>query len=208
MEKIKLDNYKKLFSKDNEKVKKYLSFLEEVNSKTNLVSPNDIEFLYERHFLDSLALEFLIKDTNKVLDIGSGGGFPAIPLKIVLPNLEITCVESRVRKTLFLKRVSKKINFENFEVITERVENIESSNNNSYDIITSRATDSTENIIKMGLPFIKKSGKFILFKANGTQIPSIINLKSKEIKIVNKEIYKYEIKEINFKGEIHSFSVE
>ncbi len=196
------------FPEDNEQVNIYLSLLKNHNSKTNLVSPGDIEKLYHRHFLDSLIPSPLFTPFSKVLDLGTGGGFPAIALKIAEPSLCINCIESRIRKTLFLKRTAATLGFENFEVFTERVEALGLEHNSKYDFITSRAMDSSENIIKISYLYLKRNGKFVLFKAKGSKLPAQINVNNSKLSVNNPRIFEYSIEKTGFEGEIHSFSLK
>ncbi len=143
-------------------------FLEE-NSKVNLISKNDEKYLWEKHVFDSLAIENFFEkfDTSKIktiLDIGTGGGFPSIPIAITYPHLKVTALDSIAKKIRAVQTIKDKINIENLEPICTRVENLDAK----FDMITSRAVSSLKNICEYALPKLKKGGYFVAYKSRKT----------------------------------------
>lgn len=123
------------------KLQQFAELLKEWNQKMNLVSRNSIDVLWERHILDSAQLiEYIPLTTKKLLDIGSGAGFPGIVLAILMqekiPQARITLVESITKKTLYLKDVCEHLKLSNVRVENTRVENLQIS---APDVITARA---------------------------------------------------------------------
>ena len=103
----------------------YYSILEEESQKYNLTSITSKEEVYIKHFYDSaLPLKKIDLSNKKVIDVGSGAGFPGIPLKIVNPSIKMTLVEPTTKRANFLKMVIEKLNLKDIEVINDRAENI------------------------------------------------------------------------------------
>lgn len=142
----------------------------------NLVSRADADRLWEHHLLPSIILlNFIdIAAESRVLDIGSGGGFPAIPLKIMRPDLQIVMVDSIRKKTLFLKQVIAELKLQNITMMNERVEVVAQNPDmhKRFDIVTARAVDRIDILIKWGKPFLKDKGYFLLWKGE-SDIPEL-----------------------------------
>ena len=139
----------------------YHDLLLEWSPRINLVSKNDLNNLLERHILDSLTplKEILIK--GDLVDIGSGAGFPAIPIALVRQELDIVMIESRRKKVLFLNEVISKLELPGISVWNGRFEDF--SPVRSFDIATIRAVAITEKIRKHLGKTIKGSGKIIYY---------------------------------------------
>lgn len=129
----------------------------EWNAKINLISRKDIEFLFERHVLHSLAIaEFInFKDGTTILDIGTGGGFPGIPLAIMFPNVKFTLVDSIGKKIKVVEDMISRLNLTNATAICDRAENLQGT----FDYIVSRATAPLNDLYKWSLPKINKVQK-------------------------------------------------
>lgn len=128
-------------NKELSKFEKYKDLLKEYNQKFNLTSiTNDLD-IYLKHFYDSLCL-FKIKELkeNKILlDIGTGAGFPGIPLAIINSDLKVYLLESNTKKCEFLKIVKQELNLNNIEVINSRAEDFIKTHKEEFDLATSRA---------------------------------------------------------------------
>ena len=151
------------------KYQEYMKIFLEENSKVNLISKNDEKYLWEKHVFDSLAIENFFEkfDTSKIktiLDIGTGGGFPSIPIAITYPHLKVTALDSIAKKIRAVQTIKDKLNIENLEPICTRVENLDAK----FDMITSRAVSSLRNICEYALPKLKKGGYFVAYKSRKT----------------------------------------
>ena len=140
------------------------------NSKMNLLSIQDSLDLPIKHCIDSLLpARFISKPTGSLLDIGSGGGFPGIPLKIVLPDLAVTMLDASRKKTSFLKGVAAKLRLEAVRVVQARVEAMatDPAFTGRFDVVTSRAAFKLADLLTLGYPFLKKDGVLIAMKGKG-----------------------------------------
>lgn len=151
------------------KYEEYMKIFLEENSKVNLISKNDEKYLWEKHVFDSLAIENFFEkfDTSKIktiLDIGTGGGFPSIPIAITFPHLKVTALDSIAKKIRAVQTIKDKLNIENLEPICTRVENLDAK----FDMVTSRAVSSLKNICEYALPKLKKGGYFVAYKSRKT----------------------------------------
>ena len=147
---------------------KYSQFFIEENHKVNLISKNDEKFLWEKHICDSLSLEKFFDKYDvpeNLLDIGTGGGFPSVPLAIKYPQIKITAIDSIGKKIRAVQNLKEKLNLENLTPICARVENT----NGEFDVVTSRAVASLDKICSYALPKIKKGGYFVAFKSKKAQ---------------------------------------
>ena len=164
-----------------------------INAKFNLVSKNDKEHMWIRHFHDSLRLSKFIKKNKKkvkILDIGSGAGLPGLPLSMVLDNnlFEFSLCESNAKKANFISSCCQNLNIFNVKIINDRVENIK---NCSFDFIISRATAKINEIFSMSYHLNKNSTVYLLHK--GIHVVDEINLTTKYWK------FDYNIYENNLK---------
>ena len=148
---------------------KYRDLLKEWNQKINITSIEDDEEIYVKHFLDSILLlnEDNINEKKSVIDVGTGGGFPGYPLKIVNDNYEVTLLDSLRKRIDFLAEVSKSLNLKKIELIHGRAE--EFGQNKAYreefDICVSRAVAPLNVLSEYCLPFVKVGGYFAAYKS-------------------------------------------
>lgn len=145
---------------------KYIKTFLEENSKINLMSKNDEKLIFEKHIYDSLSIKFLFDklDTlpKTILDIGTGGGFPSIPIALEYPKIEVTGIDSIQKKINAISNIAKKLGIKNIEFIRDRVENIKDK---KYDMITSRAVAQASLLIEYAYPLLKKDGYLVLYKS-------------------------------------------
>lgn len=147
----------------------YMQLFLEENSKVNLISKNDEKFLWEKHVYDSLSIEkffekYPLSGEILLLDIGTGGGFPAVPIAITYPDIKVTAVDSIGKKIRAIDSIKQKLNLENLTAINARVESLDGK----FDIVTSRAVSSLKNICNYALPKLKKGGYFVAYKSRKT----------------------------------------
>lgn len=153
-----------LSEEDLELFRKYAKFLLEYNKHTNLTAIRNIEDVYLKHFYDSLLIFKYHKfDSERVIDLGSGAGFPGVPLKIVFKNLNLTLLDSNGKKTEFLKKLKSELNLD-FDVINERAEKYILDRREYFDVVVSRAMASLPVLAELSIPFVKVDGLFIAYK--------------------------------------------
>lgn len=137
------------------------------NAKTNLISEKSSKEIVKRHFLDSLtALQFIDKHNARILDIGSGAGFPGIPLKIAFPNLQLYLLESNRKKVSFLKHIIRLLGLTEMFVLHERAENVIKNIKwkDFFDVTISRAAFKLPELLSFGAFFLAPQGKLIALK--------------------------------------------
>lgn len=150
-----------------QQLKKYANLLLEYNKKINITAINDLDGIYLKHFYDSLTI---IKASNlneniSILDVGSGGGFPGIVLKILYPNLSVTLLDGNHKKSDFQKYIIKELNLKNIESINERAEDY-FKKGKKYDLVVARAVSALNILTELCLPFVKINGNFIAMKSS------------------------------------------
>jgi 16S rRNA (guanine527-N7)-methyltransferase len=163
----------KLSSYQIEQFVHYQHLLMEWNERINLTAIRDEIGIQRKHFLDSLTSVPLIRKMNasRIIDIGTGAGFPGIPIKIVFPTLEVTLVESVGRKADFCKLVAQEIGLQGVNVIIGRAEEIgmNPAHREKYDIALARAVAIMPTLAEYLLPLVKIGGIAIAQKGNGAQ---------------------------------------
>ena len=155
-----------------EQFQTYLELLLEWNEKMNLTAITDPMEVQEKHFIDSLTLLTCckIKEGAKVIDVGTGAGFPGIPLKILRPDIELTLLDGMNKRLTFLGEVCAALNIE-AERIHKRAEEagLDKKMRESYDIVTARAVAPLNILCEYCLPLVKMKGFFIAMKGPGAQ---------------------------------------
>lgn len=144
----------------------YETILTEKNKKFNLVSNTSLEKIWLTHFFDSTLIADIIDlSDSRILDFGSGGGFPGIPLKIIYPSIKLFCVESIRKKVLFLKFLKQELDLQDTTIIQSRFEDVENSLENSLDYITVRAVKMNDVYFRKAFSLLKPLGKLIIYKS-------------------------------------------
>ncbi len=146
----------------------YLARLLAMNDQLNLTSIVDPTEAWERHILDALTLMPLIADLPpgaQVVDVGSGGGVPGIPIAIAAPHLEVTLIESTQKKAAFLRDVCDAIGLTRVRVLADRSEQVASGPlGGTFDAVTARAVARTEALVALTAPLAKRGGILLLIK--------------------------------------------
>jgi 16S rRNA (guanine527-N7)-methyltransferase len=150
----------------------YLKLLQNKNKTTNIVANSEEKEIIWRHFIDSMAIPpilhhlFTEERQLSLLDIGTGGGFPGIPLKIIYPNLYLGLMEATNKKVEFIKEVVQKLSLDNINITWGRAEEFgqEEQYRGKYDVVVARALAGLNTLAELTLPFLKKQGFFIAYK--------------------------------------------
>ena len=147
----------------------YAALLEEWNQKMNLTAITAFEEVMQKHFIDSV-YPFVLSEVNPVqtlLDMGSGAGFPGIPLKILFPELKITLADALNKRIIFLKEVISRLELTKIEAIHTRAEDLgkKSQFREQFDIVTARAVAPLNILAEYCLPFVRIGGVFLAYKS-------------------------------------------
>lgn len=162
--------------------------------KTNLTSITDPLDVAVKHFLDSIAPATFIPPNISMLDIGSGGGFPGIPLKILIPSLSITLIDASRKKVSFLNHVIRTLGLGNIKARHIRIEELARNNTikNNFDVIICRALSALDTFVKKALPLLDKEGLIIALRGKAAE-SEIETVQTFDIKIPHtSEIRRYD----------------
>ena len=156
---------------DKRKIEKFAIHALELmkwNQKTNLTAITDPFEVAVKHFLDSIVPVKIIPSNASLLDIGSGGGFPGIPLKIILPSLSVTLIDASRKKVSFLKHIIRILELKNIDALQIRAEEFANKPGvaKKFNVIISRAFSSMTTFALTALPFLKKEGAIIAMRGN------------------------------------------
>ncbi len=183
------------------KLERFAHILLEENEKYNLTAIKDKELIRTKHFDDSLKLLdiYAFHSNDKVLDIGTGAGFPAIPLAIARPDLQFTLLDSQTKRTNFLKLVKTELDLDNVHIINGRCENIarEKEYREAFDYVMARALAPLPTLLELAIPFLKVDGVFFAYKSKNFDDEykaSTVAMKELKTKLIDK--YEYSINEI------------
>ena len=151
----------------------YYEMLVEKNKVMNLTAITEWEEVLEKHFLDSISLirAINLRENLSVMDMGTGAGFPGIPLKIVFPNLKVTLADSLNKRVLFLQEVIDTLKLDGIEAVHGRAEDLARDNNyrEKYDLCVSRAVANLSTLSEYCLPFVKIGGRFVSYKSGACE---------------------------------------
>jgi 16S rRNA (guanine527-N7)-methyltransferase len=168
------------------------------NEKMNLTGIIEREQVYIKHFYDSVSLSFYVslQSIQTLADIGSGAGFPSIPLKIIYPHLQITIVDSLNKRIQFLNHIIKYLHLENVTCIHGRAEDLARNDKyrDRFDLVTARAVARLNVLNELCLPFVIKSGSFIAMKGSDpTDELNEAKYSLKQLKARFSELYSFEL---------------
>ena len=149
---------------------KFYTFAAELKKwsrKINLTAITADEDIAVKHFLDSLTVLKVVGPKGRLLDIGSGGGFPAIPLKIVCHGLHVTSVDAVEKKVIFQRHAARLLGLQGFEALHARGEELAAHHAGSFDWVVSRAFSYIPTFVRIALPLLKEGGKIVAMKGRG-----------------------------------------
>lgn len=205
---MEYNEFKKIYIKKLEEIKldldeikikqfyKYMQLLIEWNKNINLTAITEPEQIIEKHFIDSLSVKYYITEKQSIIDIGTGAGFPGIPLAIVY-NCNFTLLDSLNKRIKFLNEVKNILQLNNVECIHGRAEDFAKLNREKYDIAISRAVAPMNILLEYLLPYVKIGGKCICMK--GPKAEEEIKDALNALKILGGEIE--EVKEFKLGNE-------
>lgn len=152
----------------------YYELLVEKNKVMNLTAITEFQEALKKHFIDSLTLTKVLdlKEELSLLDVGTGAGFPGIPLKIAFPNLRVTLLDSLQKRVGFLQEVITTLSLEQVEALHGRAEDFAKQGllRESFDVCVSRAVANLSTLSEYCLPYVKVGGIFISYKADGAEV--------------------------------------
>lgn len=163
----------------------YYNELIEYNEKVNLTAITEKEEVFIKHFYDSCLAQQFIPQNAKVVDIGTGAGFPGLPLKIVRNDIDLHLVDSLNKRIVFLNTLKEKLNID-FSTTHARAEEFCVNHRESFDICVSRAVAKLNTLAEYCLPLIKVGGKFIAYK--GSNITEELEESKKAIRLLGGQI--------------------
>lgn len=169
---------------------KYASKIAEWNRRINLISTKDIERIVDKHFAESLAVALLIDfpSGSRVLDMGSGAGFPGVPLKISRPDLKLVLLDSKRMRSLFLRDVVTDLALPDTKVLCKRGESLREQQDyqGAFDFVLARAVAKLKMLWEWSYPLLKKSGQLVALK--GGELTNEISELADEFTKINIEV--------------------
>lgn len=160
---------------------KYYDFLVSENQKYNLTAITSKEEVFYKHFLDSVLPESEITENAKIIDIGSGAGFPAVPLKIVRSDLKFTLVDSLNKRVNFLNELFILLNLGDIKAVHARAEDFIKENRESYDFAVARAVAPLNTLLEYMVPYLKVGGRCLIYKSQKLEEEIVEAKKAMEI---------------------------
>lgn len=178
----------------------YKDLIKEWNKKINLTAIDEDQEIIKKHFIDSIKVFKCdhVKNANKILDVGTGGGFPGIPMKIVNPKAEMVLLDSLNKRIKFLHEVIKELKLENMDAIHGRAEDFakQKEYREKFDVVVSRAVANMTALSEFCIPYVKPGGYFVAMK--GPSIEEELIDAKKAISILGGKIEKVE--NVNIEG--------
>ncbi len=180
----------KLTEKQQNQFLRYYELLTEWNKVMNLTSITDYDEVCEKHFVDSLCIVKVLDLTHvdNLIDIGTGAGFPGIPLKIVFPHLKITLLDSLNKRIRFLQAVTEELGLEEVETLHGRAEDFakDSAYREKYQLCVSRAVANLAVLSEYCIPYVMPGGKFVSYKSG--EIEEELNQSEKAVRLLGGKV--------------------
>ena len=204
-----MHNFKKIFAgagiliteNQQKNFQRYIDLILQWNKRTNLISRKDESKIFENHVMESLAflLSFELSSNAKVIDVGSGAGFPALPISLIRSDINFLLVESKRMKSLFLKEVASELKLTNVEVLCARVEDLvqKSEYEGRFDFAFSRAVASLTVVYGWVKKLIKLNGFYIAWK--GGEVRQEIEQLKKNNENIDVDIVQMDERFVHFK---------
>lgn len=166
----------------------YYSLLKEYNGKFNITAIEEKKEVYLKHFVDSILYLKEKELKGSIIDVGSGGGFPIIPLKIMCEDLSVTALEANSKKCDFLRTIAKELNLKNVEILCGRAEEFSKKEEyrEKFDYCSARAVARLNVLAEYCMPFVKVKGEFLAYK--GEKAEEELKEAEKAIKILGGEL--------------------
>lgn len=155
-----------LNNEQTDKFYEYTKLLLEWNTKINLTSITEVQDVITKHLIDSMTILKHIKDTDNIIDVGTGGGFPGIPIKLIKPKTEVTLLDSLNKRVKFLNEIIKELQIKNITTVHLRAEDAGriQEYREQYDVAVSRAVAPLNTLLEYMMPFVKLNGICICMK--------------------------------------------
>ncbi len=151
----------------------YYEMLVEKNKVMNLTGITEFEEVVLKHFVDSLAIANILdmSSVSSLIDVGTGAGFPGIPIKIAFPHIKVVLLDSLKKRLLFLDEVIEELDLEDIKTIHGRSEDLGKSDEyrEKFLVCTSRAVANMSTLSELCIPFVKEGGMFVAYKAGGSE---------------------------------------
>lgn len=169
---------------------KYFEMIVEKNKVMNLTAITEFEDIVIKHFIDSILISKSIEmnEIHSLIDIGTGAGFPGIPLKIIYPNIDMVLMDSLNKRVKFLKEVCEELKLSKIDVIHSRAEDLAKNDEyrEKFDLAVSRAVAYLSTLSEYCIPFVKVDGKFVSYKSDNVE--DEINNSKNAVKILGASI--------------------
>ena len=171
------------------RIRQYLQLFLKWNQKINFTAEKDPEEILKKHVFDSLQYSRAFEPGCRVMDIGSGAGFPGIPLKIIFPELQLVLVESQRKRCSFLETVVRDLEMEQVKVFNARAEDISGNQAGQFDVVVFRAVSGAQECLNLSDRFLPSGGRVVLKKNPGENLKQMVSdprfLLQKEVSITS-----------------------
>lgn len=187
-----------LNNKQIEQFYSYYTFLIQENEKFNLTAITDPLEVIVKHFVDSVLAEKYIKNSARIIDVGTGAGFPGVPLKILRPDIKVTLLDSLQKRVNFLNQLIDKLQLKEINAVHARAEDYVKEEREKFDVALSRAVAQIPTLSEYLLPYVKIGGKAIMYK--GLNIDEELEMGRYAIKTLGGEVEsqkEFELQEVS-----------